>query len=437
VFLAVVVALAALLAGLFPALQALRTAPGEALRSAGRGSTDRRGRVRELLTIGQVGLSTVLLVGAGLYMQSFRNALEVDLGFDHESLVSVGFETAAGVDADRRDELYREAARVLEAMPGVERAVLSSSSRTLYGIDEMSDLVASRIDSVGRLPEGGPYWYSGTDGFVEAAGLRVVQGRAFVSTEYAAGGPPALMVSRSFAEGAWPGLDPLQECVQLREGTLVVDGPEPCRPVVGVYEDIKRSITDRISRSVTWPIDENEKARGILVRASGDPQEIVVPIRERMAALSGDVRFVSVAPMPSRVAAMRGSWRVGATLFTLFGALALLVASLGLYSVLAFGVARRRREIGIRAALGARRHDLVGMVVRRAVWMLWAGLVVGIALAIFAGRFMDAVLFGVPAVSPVVFLVVGATLCASGVLAAWLPARRATAIDPATAMAAE
>jgi len=437
-FLGVVVLATAVAAGLLPALQALRTTPGLALRRGSRGSTRGGGRARSLLTVGQVALSSVLLVAAGLFVQSLQNALATDFGFDHASLLNVGFEGQAGVDDDRRDALYREAAEALRALPDVERVAVSSSNRTLYGWDEMRDLFASRVDSVGRAPQGGPYWYAGTEGYVETAGFRVVQGRAFVPDEYAKGGPPALMVSRSFAEGVWPGLDPLGECVRLPEGTLMVDGPEPCRPVVGVYEDVKTSITEPTSWSVTWPISMQDRGlRGILVRTSGDPLDLVEPIRDRISSLSSEVRYVQVLPMSTRIDAMRGSWRVGATLFSIFGLLALAVASLGLYSVLSFAVARRSREIGIRSALGAGRRDLVAMVISRAGTLVGVGLMVGIGVALLLGRFLESVLFGVPAVNPAVFGIVVAALVVAGLLAAWVPARRATAIDPTRAMAAE
>lgn len=437
-FLALVVLVTTLIAGVLPAFQALRTAPGDVLRKSRRGSTRGGGRARDMLTLGQVSLSTILLVGAGLFVQSLQKALDVDLGFDHQPLLTIELERRDGVDAARRDALYREALAVVSAMPGVERAVLSSSSGPLYGWDEHHEMRASRIDSLPRTPQGGPYTYSGTEGYVEAAGLRIVRGRAFQPADYATGAPHALMVSRSFAEGVWPGLDPLRECVFLERDVQPGD-PDPCRPVVGVYEDlVVRSLGDRELWSVTWPLSlETEGMQGMLIRVEGDATDRVGPIRERLAAMSSDIRYVHVRPMASRVDNMLGPWRVGATLFSVFGVLALLVASLGLYSVLAFAVARRRKEIGIRSALGAQRRDLVAMVVSKAVRLVGAGLVVGLGLAAAAGRFLEAVLFDVPPVNPTVFTVVVVVLGAAGLLAAWVPARRATAIDPVGAMAAD
>ncbi|HSR52465.1 MAG TPA: ADOP family duplicated permease [Acidobacteriota bacterium] len=438
-FLGVVVLATAVVAGVLPVLQAVRTAPGDVLREFRGGSTGGGGRARAVLMLGQISLSTVLLVGAGLFVQSLQNALDVDLGFDYESLINVEFERHDGVGPLRRDALYREALRSLETMPGVERAILSGSSRPLYGWDEQRGMRASRVGAIPDVPQGGPYTYSGTEGYVETAGLRVIQGRAFEPAEYASGGPLALMVSRSFAEGVWPGLDPLRECVYLREGPVELKRPEPCRPVVGVYEDlIVRSIADEGLWSVTWPLPlQAEDLRGILVRADGDAAELVEPIRERLAALSSDIRYVHVIAMTSRVEAMRGTWRVGATLFSAFGALALIVASLGLYSMLSFAVARKSREIGIRSALGAQRRDLVGMVVRRTARLLGAGLLIGISVAVLAGRFIESALFGVPTVNPTVFGIVAVVFIAAGLLATWMPAWKATTIDPVKAMAAE
>lgn len=389
--------------------------------------------------VGQVCLSTVLLVGAGLFVQSLRNALDVDIGFDYDRLITVEFERQAGVDAARSDALYREALAELGAMPGVERAILSSSQRALAGWDEQYDMRPSHVDSMPRVPQGGPYTYAGTDGFVETAGLRIVEGRAFTSNDYAAGASFALMVSRSFAAGVWPGLDPLRECVTLEEGTTPLRGPEPCRPVVGVYEDLMvRSLDDRSSWSVTWPLPlETEGVRSILVRAEDDATDLVKPIRTRMAALSSDIRYVHVLTMGNRIESMRGPWRVGATLFSAFGLLALAVAALGLYSVLSFTVARQSREIGIRSALGAQRRDVVGMVVARAVRLIGAGLMTGLGISVLTGHFMQAMLFGVPTIDAWVFGIVAATLAAAGLLAAWVPASRATAVDPVAAMAAE
>ncbi|WP_405283904.1 ADOP family duplicated permease [Gaopeijia maritima] len=434
-FLGAVVLLTTVVAGLLPALQAIRTSPGDVLRRTRRGMSRSRGRVRGLLTLGQVSLSTVLLVGAGLFVQSLRNSLAVDVGFDPDPLINVEFEMASSAEPGALDALVREASRALASMPGVTGVTASWDSRPLYGWNEDSSMRPSRLDSIPPLAGGGPYIYAGTEGYAETAGLRIVEGRAFRAEDYATGAAPVIMVSRSFAEGAWPGADPLRECVSLRAD----QGHGPCRPVVGVYEDLMvHSLGDRGLWSATWPLaPDAEGLRGLLLRIEGEADDHVQPIRDRLAGLSADLRYVHVLPMAARVERLRGSWRVGATLFSIFGALALMVASLGLYSVLAFSVARRSREIGIRSALGARRLNLVAMVLGRAGVLLAGGLLSGIGVAAVAGRVMDVLLFGVPALNPAVFVAVAGVLGAAGLLAAWIPAWRATAIDPVGAMAAE
>lgn len=437
-FLVLVVMVTSVLSGLIPAFQVLRTAPGDVLRRSRRGSTDASSRVRGLLTMGQVMLSVVLLVGAGLFVKSLSNAADADLGFDYERMIVIEFEREAGVGGDRRDDLYREALPLALSVPGVENAVLSSSTRPLYGYDEQHDMRASRIGTIPRVANGGPYTYSGTEGFIETVGFRLLAGRAFEPTDYAAGAPMALMVSRSFADGVWPGLDPLKECVFLEHGAIELEGPEPCRPVIGVYDDIAvRSLADE-SYSVTWPTPaETDGLQGILVRSVGDPVELVRPLRERLNALSSDIRYVHVTPIAGRVERMLGPWRVGAIVFSAFGVLALFLASLGLYSVLAFSVTRRRREIGIRAALGARRADLIRMVVMQAGRFVVGGLVLGSGAALAGGRLMDAVLFGVPHTDVSVFVMVGISLLAAGLVASWVPALKATAVDPVEAIQAD
>ncbi len=231
----------------------------------------------------------------------------------------------------------------------------------------------------------------------------------------------------------------MDECVTLEAGPIKLDTPEPCRSVVGVYDDIAvRSLSDGSTLSVAWPTPpETNRQGGVVVRAAGDPSALVGPHRALVAGLSSDVRYVRVNPLGQQVDRLMGPWRVGAAMFTAFGVLALLVASLGLYSVLAFGVARRKRELGIRAALGARRQDLIRMIMRQAFRLVIGGLVAGAAVVVVAGRILDSVLFGVTAKDPMVFGLVAATLLGAGLFAALVPAWNATTIDPAATMQAD
>ena len=174
-----------------------------------------------------------------------------------------------------------------------------------------------------------------------------------------------------------------------------------------------------------------------MVRAAGDPAELVQSIRGAVHGISADIRFVHVNPIADRVNGLLGPWRLGSAVFTAFGTLALIVAAVGLYGVLAFGVAQRRRELGIRAALGADRRALIQLVLTQAVRLVTVGLVLGAAIALGAGRFIDGVLFGVEATDPSVYGVAALALLLVGVVSALVPAWRATGVNPTTAIRAE
>ncbi|MGH9161226.1 MAG: FtsX-like permease family protein, partial [Vicinamibacteraceae bacterium] len=175
----------------------------------------------------------------------------------------------------------------------------------------------------------------------------------------------------------------------------------------------------------------------LVARVAGGPDGVVPLIRKAILGVSPDVRFVQVETMANRFDKLLAPWRLGATMFVIFGLLALLVAAVGLYSLLAFGVAQRRREIGIRAALGATRPDLVRLVMTQAARFIVAGLALGMATALAVGRFLDDLLFGVAATDHVVHTLVILTVVISGALAGLVPAWRATSVSPTTAMGAE
>jgi ABC-type antimicrobial peptide transport system permease subunit len=177
--------------------------------------------------------------------------------------------------------------------------------------------------------------------------------------------------------------------------------------------------------------------QALVVRAQGDPIDLLPRIRQTIASISPDVRFVQVEAMATRFDALLQPWRLGAIMFAAFGGIALLVAVVGLYSLLAFGVAQRTRELGIRAALGASRADLMWMVLQRATLFIGAGLAMGTIIARVAGRYLESLLFGIPAGDAWVYAAVVATLFIAGLLAAILPARRATLVSPTIALNTE
>ncbi len=450
-FTAAAAGVTALLAGALPAAQAARTAPGAVLRAGARGSSAGGARLRAALAAAQTVLSVVLLVGAGLFVRSLARAADADLGFDHAHTLVATIEQDAGAArgdgaateraAERRARLYYDALPRVLRVPGVRRAALSSETVALGGWSTVGVRVPGR-DSVPALPGGGPYLYSGTEDLFAALGVAVTRGRAFAPGDLAAGAEPVALVNETFVRTVWPGRDPLAQCVTLEWADPKDGPPQPCRRVVGVFRDVARAgLDDARALAVAVPPQPGtafyRNTRAMVIRTDGDPAALAPAIRRAIQEVSPAVRYVQVTPMAERFGRLLGPWRLGAALFGAFGALALVVAAVGLYSALAFDVAERQRELGIRAALGARRRALVGMVLARAARVVGAGAALGTLLALAAGRLLADLLFGVTPADPLVYGAVLLALGAAGALAGLVPARRATRVDPRAAMQSE
>jgi hypothetical protein len=342
----------------------------------------------------------------------------------------------------RRDQLYIDALPRIASLPGVSRASLAMETTIAFGgWSGPGGIKVAGHDVIDELPDGGPFLYSGTTGFFETLGVAVTRGRTFEPQEYADGAEPVGMVSETFVRTVWPHTDPLTQCFQMHASYVGRPrAPEPCRRIVGVFRDFARnSIADKGTVAVAVPRQpgQGRSVQALVIRAAGNPIDIVPSIRQTILGLSPDVRFVQVDAMSTRFDELLDPWRLGATMFAAFGGVALLVAVVGLYSLLAFGVAQRTRELGIRAALGASRRDLMWMVVQRATRFVAVGLLLGTVIARVAARYMESLLFDVKAGDAWVYAGVVATLLIAGTLASILPARRATLVSPTTALGGE
>jgi predicted permease len=450
-FIAIAAATTALLAGFLPALQAGRTAGADALR-ASRGNSSSRSTVRGALMIGQITLSVVLLIAAGLFVRSLWSATRTDVGFDYDRTLTVSIDNEVDVNADRfarrrrRSDLYREAMARVSSLPGVQSAALAAASVPLAGSDAFgrSELSVPGLDEIPRMPGGGPHKYWGTEDFFATLGLKIARGRAFQPNEFKAGAEPVAMVNETFVRTIWPDRDPFAQCVTFNDPDRKrADGspePGPCRRIVGIFKDVARSsLSEPKSLQIAMPATPDAYFKLLVVRANTntDPAALIGSIRQVVGVMSADVRFVDARPLAERFEVLLGPWRMGSIMFTAFGVLALTVAAVGLYSLLAFAVAQRRRELGIRAALGARRPDLIRLVMHQAARLVGVGLLLGMTAAIAASRYMDGMLFEVKTGDITVYATVMLTLIASGALAALVPAWRATSVQPTTAMEAE
>jgi len=422
---------AGLVAGLAPALRAARTDVSQTLKAGGREGSLGRSRTRATLVVVQAALSAVLLIGAVLFVKSLHAVRALDLGFDVQRLVFVSIHpperpgSAAVVAAELPDVTER-----LARVPGVERVALSNML-PMYSLS-FTTLYYANGDTL-------PYWNDGAPGvtavspeFFATTGMRVLRGRGFTEHDVSAGG--VAVVNQVLARSTWPHEDALGQCIRRAAPTA------PCTTVIGIVEDARRSrlIEDPV-RQVYVPLPRTgPDAWGTVVVRVPPSRAAAVEIaaRREIPTLLPGAR-VEVLRMANILAPQYHPWELGATLFTIFGALALIVAAVGVFSTLVHEIGQRRHELGVRAALGAGVIDIVRLVVGDGLRLVIIGAALGIVLALAGGRLIASLLYGVAANDLSVFVLVAVILVAVGTLASAIPAWRASRADPLEALRAE
>ena len=420
---------AALLTGLAPALQSGRDDLATTLKAGQREGTYTRSRLRVALLVLQGALSVMLLVGAGLFVRSLHNVRSMRIGFDVDDVLYVS-PTLRGVTlSDTAEALLKQ--RLLDeakAMPGVVNAARQVT--VPFNWTSVTSLFVPGIDSVHRL--GDFYLQSVSPEYFQTFGTRILRGRG-ISADDRSGAPRAVVVSESMAKTLWPGRDALGQCMRVSSDTL------PCSYVVGIAENIRvQRLRGDPEMQYYVSIDQAYRHQGgLYVRTRGDASAVREALRKRLQRLMPGAAYVTVTPMREVLAPELRSWQLGATMFTAFGVLALVLAAVGLYSVIAYGVTQRTHELGVRVALGAQIADVLRLVVSEGVRLGAIGIALGGALALWGVRWLAPLLFDVPARDPWVFAIVGATLLLVAVLASLLPAWRASRVDPSVALRVE
>ncbi len=423
VFVAVAALAAAILAGLGPAVLSSRGGLRASLAGEGRGSTG-SGRLRWTLVSVQAALSALLVVGALLFVSSLRAALRIDLGFDPERLLMVRIEADEG---PAEALLYADAERALTGTPGVASAAATVGVPfvLLYGL---------QVRLPGGAPPPGMSANAVGEGFLRTMGVPLLRGRDLGRGDFLEGAEPVAIVDSVAATRLWPREDALGQC-------LVVDREEgACARIVGIarqHAGTWFSQDDPAARAtmMAWvPLPVADRApSALMVRTDGPAASAAASVRRRVGGLPG-VRYAEVEPMTSFVEQQTRSWRLGAIVLSLFGAIALGVAVVGLYGVLSYDLSRRRRDIGIRIALGAPPRRVLGGVAGPGLAAVGAGLGLALPLAGWAAGRLGPLLYGVSPREPVVFAAAGCLLLATGALATSLPALRATRVDPREAL---
>lgn len=424
--------LAGLAAGAAPALQSGATELTEVLKTGAREGFVRRSRTRSLLVVSQAALSVVLLVGAALFVRSLSNVRALDLGFDADQLLfaEVSFDTPD----PKRDSL--EAARMrdvsarVRGVPGVQSTALTVM-RPMWGFS--TEDYFPDADTVANRKPMGMYW-AVTPEWFETAGTRIVMGTGFPASGAAT--PPSVIVNTTMASALWPGESPLGRCIRFSE-----PGGR-CTTVIGVVETARwGSVIEEATPQFYLPLDNMPfrtwQSRVLAVRTS----ERSLPAVTRAVQSALREAFPGAVPV---VKSMRSilephyrPWRLGASLFSLFGLLAALVASVGVYSSVSYAVSQRTFEFGVRVALGARLADVLRQVLADGLRTTVAGMVVGVLLAIAAGRLVASLLYGITPYDPVSIMAVVVFLLVVTAIAALVPAWRAARVDPVTALRAD
>ena len=423
--------------GLLPAVQASRQNPQGALRESGNAATGglERERLRGALFVSEVALAFVLAVAAGLLMKSLRQVEGVSPGLVTEGVLAldVYLPEAKYTDKASRLRFYERALEELRRVPGVEAASGSLCTPVVGQCWSSVYLLSDRpIPPQAELPSS-PFNMVESSYF-ETMRVPLKQGRFFTAADTPTS-PPVVVINETMARKSWPNESPLGK--KIKQGFPQND--VPYREIVGVVGDVPQSGLDEgVKTEVFLPMSQDPAAAlTLLVRTSRPPMSVAKAAAAAVHAIDKDQAVTAVQPMSQYIAESLARRRFHTLLLGLFGGLALLLAAVGIYGVVSYGVAQRRREIGIRTALGAAPGDVLRLVFRSALRLAALGLAIGVVSALGLTRFLASLLFGVGPTDPLTFG--GVALVLVGVVAAACarPARRAMAVDPATVLRSE
>jgi putative ABC transport system permease protein len=426
--------LTGILAGLVPALRFSRCQAGDVLKENTRGATSAggTGSIRFLLVTSEIALALVLLIGAGLMIKGFRHLLNVEMGFDrsHVMTLRLSLPEAKYQSNDQILGYYDRVLRELAAMPGVRSAacITSLPSGWSWNWTEYS------AEGAPAAPKGDtPTTISQVASADLFATLRipVLKGRG-ISLQDTRSSAPVAVISESMANHNWPGQDPIGKHIKLGNR----DGHEPLRQVVGVVGDIRSSAFDAHPDPTTYvPFTQMPSiSSAIVVRTASDARDYAAPITERLRQIERDTPGYDVRTLEQVVSDNASGVESSAQMMFIFGVIALTLASAGIFALMAYSVAQRTHEIGVRIALGAQRFDVLRLVASSAAKMAAIGLTIGLVLSAVLARLLSSALYGVVQVDTSIFVILTTVLALVAALAAYIPARWATKIDPMTAL---
>jgi putative ABC transport system permease protein len=430
-----------LLFALAPALQAARANVNRALKEGGgKGAVGgERGRMRNALAVAEVALALTLLAGAGLLIRTFANLRRVDPGFDPGNVLT--FEVAPNgkryETAAQNADYFRRSLERLKGLPGVESAAVTSNLplgvwlNLGVGVEGKPDSVAStEIRMI-------------TPDYFKVMKMSVRRGRGFTEAD-SAGGPPAIIVNEAYARQTFPNADPIGQSLTVG---LTAEGMRAYQ-IVGVVNDVKQfSLGDPAPETVFIPAERVDDglmraARQFVtmkfaVRASRDPLALGAAVKQEMLKVDPSLPLTNMRSLEQIVGRSLAGQRFNSTLLSLFAAIGLLLAGVGVYGVMSYAVTQRTHEIGVRVALGARAGDVLKLIVGKGLALALAGVALGLGASFALTRLMKDFLFGVEPADPLTFGMVALSLTVVALAACYVPARQATKVDPMVALRRE
>jgi putative ABC transport system permease protein len=432
-FTAAITLLTGVIFGLFPALQASKPNLNETLKDAGRGSSDggRRQLVRSSLVVLEVASALVLLVGAGLMIKSFWQLLKVDPGFnpDNALTLSVALPRTKYPEETQQVAFFQQLLEKVSALPGVQAAGISNA------MPLGNDYVAGfEIEGRPPLPPGAGQstnFYAVSPDYFKAMGITLRRGRLFTERD-TKDSPRVAVVNETMAQKIFPNEDPTGKRIKFGRNA---DSYE----IVGIVADVKQYGLDQVTPLQTYEphTQQTFPAMTLVVRTAGPPTEMTAAIRNAVLELDKEQPIANVSTLAQSLSTSIAQQQFSMLLLGVFAAVALLLAAVGIYGVLSYAVTQRTHEIGIRMALGAGRREVLKLVVGHGLRLTLLGVAAGLATAFALTRLMKTLLFGVSATDPLTFGLIALLLIAVALLACYLPARRATQVDPLVALRCE
>ena len=430
-FTALTTFVAGMIFGIFPAWQSSRAELLPVLKEEGgiSGQRERRFTFRSLLVVSQLALAIVVLIGAGLCIKSLRNLLAIDPGYNAETLLTVPVE----LDERKYDEasgrvfqhhLYAR----LETLPGVE-GLSYGQVMPFSGSRYMSSIF---VEGRQPLPNEQMAFDASVVGpaYHETMGIEMAQGRGFTDQDRE-GAPGVVIINEALAQRLFPGEDALGKRLTLRTDSVPLE-------IVGITRDIKHhDLTETPLPHFDLPALQRgySSYTNVVIRTRGPAEDLIPAVRSELLAVDPTFAVKDISSVSSQIGDTLGATRLASTLISIFGLVALLLASIGLYGVMAWMVSHRTREVGIRMALGAKPGDVLKLIIKQGMVLTLAGVVIGLVAALIATRLIDTQqLYGVSATDPFTFAVIALLLTVVSLLACYLPARRATKVDPLTAL---